>query len=251
MIMLLLFSFLAGLVTVLSPCILPILPVLLAAGIGVGRYRSLGIVIGLVASFTFFTLTLTTIVQATGISPDILRYLALILISCAGLIMIFPTLELRFAHMTSWIARLGTTVQEQAPRGGSGFGGGLVVGISLGLIWTPCAGPILAAITTLVATHALNLHAVLVTLAYSLGAAVPMFFISYGGTTVINGIMGAGRYTDLIRKLFGILMILGALAIAFHMDVFLQQITLKYFPTLSVESSQAAEKALSTLRPNP
>lgn len=74
MILLLAFAFLAGVFTVLSPCILPILPAILSAGTAQGRLRPLGIIIGLVFSFTFFTLALTAIVQVTGVSPNVLRY---------------------------------------------------------------------------------------------------------------------------------------------------------------------------------
>ena len=80
MLILLGFSFLAGIFTALSPCILPVLPAILTAGIAEGRLRPLGTVIGLTCSFSFFTLTLSWIVRATGLSPSILRYVAIGLI---------------------------------------------------------------------------------------------------------------------------------------------------------------------------
>jgi len=249
MIVLLLFAVLAGLVTVLSPCILPILPILLATGAGQGRYRPLGIMIGLMVSFSFFTLSLTALVRATGISAEWLRYGAIGMIALLGLIMLFPRLGDRFAALTSGIAQLGTNLQERSTLLGSGFLSGLVAGVALGLIWTPCAGPILATITTLVATSSITIATIMVTLAYSLGAAVPMVFIAYGGNRIVSSIGALSGYTEIIRKLFGILMIASAFAIAFHADVFLQRLVVNYFPTINIEENAMVKKALSSLRP--
>src|SRR6185503_15783093 len=114
MLILLFFSFLAGIVTVLSPCVLPVLPALLSAGAGKGKLRPIGIILGLISSFTLFTLSLTAIVRATGISPDVLRYAAIVLIAGFGLLLIFPRLGERFAEMTSGVAVLGTEVQSKS-----------------------------------------------------------------------------------------------------------------------------------------
>src|SRR6516162_7104988 len=95
---LILFSFLAGIATVLSPCVLPILPPLLAGSTAKGRSRPLGMILGIVVSFTLFTLALTFLVQAFGISPNILRYIAISLIFLFGLVMVFPKLSDLFAR---------------------------------------------------------------------------------------------------------------------------------------------------------
>ena len=88
MLLLIIFAFLAGIVTILSPCILSIAPILLTAGSNGNHKKPLGIVVGLIVSFSFFTLTLSSIVQATGISPDIFRYVAIGVIIFFGLTMI-------------------------------------------------------------------------------------------------------------------------------------------------------------------
>lgn len=248
MYILLFFSFLAGIVTVLSPCVLPVLPALLSAGGGKGHLRPLGIICGLIFSFTFFTLTLTAIVHLTGVSPDFLRYIAIALIVIFGLLMIFPTLGEKFSRATSGIANLGQSVQEKSKLFGSGFWSGFILGIALGLVWTPCAGPILATITTLVATSAVSWSTFLITLAYSLGAAIPMLLIIYGGKKIINSSKGLSQYAEWIRKGFGVLMILGALAIAFHYDVKFQQIAIEYVPLINIENNSIVKKELDKLR---
>lgn len=248
MYILLIFAFLAGLVTALSPCILPVLPLLLSAGIGPGRSRPYGIILGLTLSFTFFTLSLTALVHATGISPDFLRWLAIILISFFGLTMVFPQLEQWFSNKLTSLSSIGQSVQSQAEQAGSGFWSGFILGCALGLIWAPCAGPILAAISTLVATGSISIVTILTTFAYSLGTAVPMFLIMYGGNKITSSISSIAPYTELIRKIFGVLMVLGALAIAFHFDMVLQQIAIKYFPMVTIDDNALVKEELNKLR---
>jgi cytochrome c biogenesis protein CcdA/thiol-disulfide isomerase/thioredoxin len=245
MLLLLGFAFLAGIFTVLSPCILPILPAILSAGTLQGKLRPLGIIIGLICSFTFFTLSLTAIVHATGLSPNFLRYAALVLIFLFGLVMIFPRLSNWFAQITSPVATLGQQLQGKSS---TGFVGGMIFGLALGLLWTPCAGPILAAITTLVATHAINLLAVLMTLSYSVGAGIPMFLIAYGGGRTIQSSRFLSQHAEGIRQFFGVLMVVVAGVLAFHWDMMLEQKLARYLPSSMVENNAKVQQQLQQIR---
>ena len=152
-------AFAAGMVTVLSPCVLPILPVVLASAAG-GRRRPLALIIGLVASFTAFTLIVSQIVIHLGLPANILRLAAVAILGLLGLAMIIPSLNTR-------LEMLFVRLPALAPQGRSdeGWAGGLVTGATLGLVWAPCAGPILAAVTTLAATQRVNLATVAIALA--------------------------------------------------------------------------------------
>ncbi len=247
MLLLLLFAFLAGIVTVLSPCILPVLPIILSAGMAKGAWRPLGIIIGLIISFTFFTLLLTVIVSATGISPNVLRYIAIGLIALFGVIMLFPGLSALFAKWTAPIAHVGQTVQERGPK--SGFIGGLALGCALGLLWTPCAGPILAAITTLVALQQITTTTFLITLSYAIGAAIPMFLIAYGGGKIVQSSRFLSMHSERIRQVFGALMILAAIAIGFNWDMALQKKITTLVPPVLVEDNSLVRKELTKLHP--
>lgn len=247
--MLLLFSFFAGFITVLSPCILPILPILLAGSINQDYKKRFGIVLGIIISFSFFTLFLTTLVQTTGISPNALRYGALIIIIFFGCTLLFPKLESWFAAKTSFLTRIGGSLEKEATHIQQEFWSGTLLGIALGLIWTPCAGPILGSITTLVASHQLSLDIVYTTLAYSIGAASPMFFIMYFGNKISSSIGYLSHYTETIRKIFGALMVMSACAILLHIDVWLQKITLRYFPNIELENKLPIRKELEKLVP--
>jgi len=178
MIILMLFAFLAGFATVISPCVLPVLPAILSVSAGRGKLRPYGVIVGLIISFVFFTLVLTTLVQAIGFSANVLRYVAILVIGFFGLVMILPTFSDLFARATTRVAELGADLQTHTKTESSGFWSGLLLGSALGLIWTPCAGPILAAITALVATQKVSLDVVFMTLAYAIGSSIP-FLGSY------------------------------------------------------------------------
>lgn len=245
MLLLLLFAFLAGVFTILSPCILPILPAILSAGTLKGTWRPLGIIIGLIVSFTFFTLALTAIVHATGLSANVLRYVAIVIIGLFGLVMLFPFLSNWFAKITTPLANLGQNVQSTGES--NGFIGGILFGVALGLLWTPCAGPILAAITTLVATQTVTFSTVLLTLAYSIGAGVPMFLIAYGGSKIIQSSKLLTKHAEGIRRFFGLLMIATAVAIALHWDMVLQQQVIRFIPPVLVEDTPVVKQQLELL----
>lgn len=246
MILLIVFAFLAGFFTVLSPCILPILPAILSASSVEGKKRPLGIILGLIGSFSFFTLTLTAITEATHLSVNVLRYLAIALILCFGLVMLFPRVSGWFAKITAPLADLGQKIQGKQSK--SGFWGGILLGLALGLLWTPCAGPILAAITTLVATHAVTIEAILLTLSYSLGAGIPLFLIAYGGNRVINSSRFLSKYAEKIRQFFGIVMILIAISLFFHWEMLVEQKLIRYVSPTFIENNEQVKKRLQQLR---
>ncbi len=245
MTVLLVFAFLAGIFTVLSPCILPILPAILSAGTTHGKLRPLGIALGLILSFTLFTLTLAALTRSLGISPDALRYIAIALIAIFGLIMIFPKLSDLFSSLLMPVTSLGTRLRPTTQR--AGLASGILFGAVLGILWTPCAGPILAAITTLVATQSVNFTAVLLTLAYSLGAAIPMFLIAYGGTKIIDSSRFLSSHAVGLRQIFGGLMLLTAVAMAIHWDLIIQQRISNYFPALVIEDNALVRQEIANL----
>lgn len=247
MILLIVFAFLAGLVTILSPCILSIAPILLATGTDQSRYKPLGVITGLIISFSFFTLALAAIVQATGISPDIFRYIALSIIILFGLTMIVPAFEHAFSRLTAQIAQIGSAVQEHSHYIKTEFISGLILGIALGLLWTPCAGPILATITAIAATGGITLTTIFITLAYSTGAAIPMLLICFGSTKIINSTTKFAPYAHTIRQIFGVITIVSAFAIMFHVDIIIQEKIAHLFPTIAVEDSALLHKELKML----
>jgi cytochrome c biogenesis protein CcdA/thiol-disulfide isomerase/thioredoxin len=239
MLLLILFAFLAGVVTILSPCILPILPIVLTSSLAGGRRRPVGVVTGFVLSFTFFTLALTAIVKATGIPSDSLRIIAVVTIFLLGLSLILPQTQVLLERVLGRLAGMVPTGRNQG-----GFLGGLLVGLSLGLIWSPCVGPILAAIITLAVSSQLTVGTVLITFAYSLGSALPMFAITYGGRQLLQKIPGLLQNTGKVQQLFGAIMMLTAVALYFSVDRQFQAYVLKVFPAYGAGLTKLEENSL-------
>lgn len=223
------FAFLAGIVTILSPCILPILPIVLSGATVGNRKYPLGIVAGFIVSFIFFTLFLTTLVNLTGISANFLRYLSVVIVLVFGLVLVVPKLTLYFELLLSKLQLKTVPPVEQENRRTS-FGGGFFVGLSLGLVWTPCVGPILASVITLAISGTVSGSALLITISYALGTAIPMLLVMYGGRALLNRVPWLLRNLGRIQKGFGFLLILVAIAIFFNLDRTFQSYILDKFP---------------------
>lgn len=222
------FAFIAGIVTILSPCILPILPVVLSTSVGEGRaaqMRPVGVITGFIGSFTFFTLFLSGIVRTLGIPADSMRLVAVFILIAFGLILMVPRIQVVFEQA---ISKLSGIVPQ--PKHSSGFFGGFLVGLSLGLIWTPCVGPILASVITLALTGSVNFDAFFITLAYATGTAIPMFAIMVGGRKALNSVPAITNNIATIQKVFGVLTIGVGLAILFNADRAFQAYLLQTFP---------------------
>ncbi len=228
MILLIAFAFLAGVITVLSPCILPILPIILTSSIGgvnTGKSRPMGVVTGFILSFTFFTLFLSTIVRLSGIPAETLRFVSVLVVAGFGVSLLVPQFQVLVERLFSKLAGLMPNSQ-----GKTGFGGGLLIGFSVGLLWTPCVGPILASVISLAITGSITFDAFLITLAYSLGTAIPMFLIMLGGQNALRRVPWLLSNLGHIQKLFGVLMILTAIGIFFNIDRKFQTYIINTFP---------------------
>lgn len=251
MIILILFAFIAGFVTILSPCILPILPIVLSGGISGGKRRPVGIVLGFVISFTFFTLFLSSLVTLLRISPDTLRFMSVIIIFTLGMSMFIPQFQLLIERI---FAKISNKVAVR--NSGDGFGGGVLLGTSLGLVWTPCVGPILASVIALAASNALTTSSLLITLAYSMGTAIPLLLITYGGRALLQKVPWLLKNTASIQKLFGIVMMVVSIGIYFNIDRSFQTYVLDVFPNYGTsltkfEDNELVKKQLDGVKKAP
>ena len=182
MVLLILVAFVAGLVTAVSPCVLPILPIVLATGAGGDRRRPYLVIAGLIAGFSFFTLASVQLIGALHLPSSRLRDVATVVIAVFGLSLVVPALTTRFERATARVPAIGARL---AHAGGAGVAGGLITGVGLGLVWTPCAGPILGAITSLAVTAPDSGATLALVVAYSIGAGLPLLVIALGGRAVL------------------------------------------------------------------
>ncbi len=247
MALLMLFGFLAGAGTALSPCVLPVLPIALSAGATGGRRRPLGIVAGLAVSFTFATVALVYVISALGLPDDLLRKLAIAVLLGFGVTLMIPPLAARVeAAMSGFAGRFG------GPRsGGDGFWSGTLLGASLGLVYAPCAGPILAGVITVSASQPFTGGRLAVALSYGIGSAVVLYFLMLGGRRLMAPLArrGAG-----LQIAMGAVMVFVALAMWGNYDIKFQNriaSDLPSFlvnPTESLEDTAAARTALDGVR---
>jgi len=248
MILLVLFAFLGGVVTILSPCILPILPIVLSSSLTGGKKRPLGIVTGFILSFTFFTLFLGFLVNLLNISAEALRNFSIIVIFVFGLSFLLPKFQEYLEKMFASFSRFAPKSQGEL-----GYWSGVLIGLSIGLLWTPCVGPILASIISLAITGTVSGQAAIITFAYALGTAIPMLGIVWGGRNLLNKVPWLLTHTTKIQKGFGLLMIITAVAIYFNFDRSFQVWVLNKFPNYGtgltkIEDNEIVRKALDSLK---
>ncbi len=217
-------AFVAGVITILSPCVLPLLPMILATATQGGKARPFGVIVGFVLAFTAATLALSTLVRLLGVPPDLNRTLSAVILALLGLVLIIPGLQLQFERLAGGLA-------GRAPSSaGNGFGGGVVVGLGLGLAWSPCVGPIMASVITLALNQSVGPGAIAVTLAFSLGTALPMAAVLFGGRQLVRRLDWFQRHAATIQRVFGVVLLLTALAIWLGWDRSVQILLLEWFP---------------------
>ena len=195
----------AGFITAISPCVLPVLPIVFAGGATGGRRKPFAIIAGLILSFTAFTLFGVWLLRTLGLPEDLLRNVAIALLFLVAATLLFPKVEEIVQRPFLRLTR----------RPSGDLGGGLLLGASLGLVFVPCAGPVLAAITVVGATQDVGFRAIVLTVAYAIGAAIPMLFVALGGRA---GMTALRPHAHRIRQVLGVVVGLTALAIAFNVD---------------------------------
>jgi len=223
----LILALLAGVVTVAAPCTLPMLPILLGASVGqTGRLRPAMIALGFVLSFSSAALVLGAITDIFDFDPNAVRTGAAILLLGFGLLMVWPApfewLSIRLNGLTTGAA--GAAASRQ------GNIGGFVLGTTLGLVWTPCAGPVLGSILTVVATSRDTSWASALLVVYAIGAAIPMLAIAYGGQTVTTHVRSVARISPKLQQGFGLVVIAFALLSYFQYDTLIVAWLTAFYP---------------------
>jgi len=207
-------GFVAGLLSTLSPCVLPLLPLVLGGAATAHRWGMLALGAGLVISFVGVGLFVATVGFSIGLDGDVFRMASAVMLGALGVVLLSSALQTRFAMAASGVGDAGNRLLARwspGGQGGDGLGGQLVIGLVLGMVWAPCVGPTLGAASVL-AAQGRDLGAVaLVMTAFGLGAAVPLVLVGNLSREALKRwrgrMMGAGQTGK--RALGG-----GALAVA-------------------------------------
>ena len=241
-VVLMLFAVVVGAGTAVSPCVLPVLPAMLSASGSGGARRPLGIVIGLTTTFAITIIGIAKVVDGVGLGSDPLRDVAVVVLLLFGLALIVPQLGRRIERPLAAFSRLGPRTR------GDGFLSGLVVGGALGFVYTPCAGPILAAV---ISVSAASGRAVPVGLAYALGTGLMLLVLALGGRRILDRLRRAGRGIAVQRAL-GVVMVATAIVIATMLDVKVDELIAEHIPnvniTAALDDSSTVAHRLTTLR---
>ena len=207
----------AGALSTLSPCVLPLVPVLIATAVNAHRWGAMALGIGLALSFTIVGIFLATLGASLGLDPDRFRIVGACILAMFGLILLVPKLQDLFTRATSILGNSGNQLLARLTFGG--LPGQFFVGVSLGLVWSPCVGPTLGAATTL-ASQGKDLGQIgLLMLIFGIGAAAPLVILgslSRASMMKVRGrLLSAGRYG---KQLLGFIMLGLGILIATGMD---------------------------------
>lgn len=218
-------ALLAGLLAVLSPCILPVVPLIVGRSLQSHLFGPVALVAGLIGGFaTIGSLLGVTASWFAGLASA-LQSVAIALILIVGVLAIFPTWSYRlFSRL-----HLGRGIKEPTQ---GGLIGEFLLGAQLGLLWTPCAGPVLGSILILAAVEHDAARAFILLIAYGLGSALPLLAIAYGGRYLSNHLLSLRSHSATLQKVGGVIVATTAIAILLGWDVQIQLWLAPFFPAL-------------------
>lgn len=224
-----LFAFLAGVLSTLSPCVLPLIPIIIGAAANQHRFGPLALAGGLAASFAVIGTGLASIGSSIGLAQDGFRLFAAVVMGIIGIVLISNRLQERFAVAMSGVSGAGNSLLSKVTI--DGLLGQFLIGILLGLVWTPCVGPTLGAAITL-ASQGRDLGKIVFVMAiFGLGAGLPLALLgmlSRGAMMKVKGKLGnAGK---LGKQLLGGFLIVISLLVVTGQDKALESFLLKHSP---------------------
>jgi cytochrome c-type biogenesis protein len=204
-----LLAFIAGALTILSPCVLPLVPIVLGSATQAHRHGPLALAAGLIGSFTIVGFAVATVGASSGFDSEIVRQVGAILLLLAGIVLILPAAQALLTRLATPLANWANTRQAGLER--FGLAGQAGIGVLLGLVWTPCVGPTLGAATVL-AAEGKDLGAVATTMAaFATGIAIVLLALAMATRGLFNRWRGRLMSTGQTGKrvLAGLLVIVG------------------------------------------
>lgn len=224
MILLLPIAFIAGILTAFTPCALPVLPIILGSAFE-SKGRRAGIIVGLVTFFVLATLLLATFAKTIGISADDLRLGSILFLFLLGFLLVFPKIWERLLFKIQTVYHPPIIAKEKG-----NFIGGFLTGGSLGAVWTPCVGPVVAIVTALSASSPFTLSSWLITISYGLGIGLSFFFIAALTRRGVTKLTFLKKNNKSLRQIFGVVVATTAVSMYFGGDKALRSFALSVLP---------------------
>lgn len=227
--------FLAGIVTIMKPCCLPVVPIIFSGSAG-HKYRPIAIVTGMTFSFTIMGVLVSAFGATFGSFADTLRSIAILFIMGMGVVLFDEDVNMEFIKLSGALTQgmrrsLGSMsgYSSRVPEGG--LVGGLFLGMSLGIVWIPCVGPILGAVLVYVASVGNVPYGAWMLFVYSVGMSLPMLTIAYYGKKVTSRYQWFVRHGPVLKKLSGLVLIVIGVMLLFNIDKLFIRLLSPYFPT--------------------
>jgi cytochrome c biogenesis protein CcdA/thiol-disulfide isomerase/thioredoxin len=249
------FAFVAGLLTILAPCTLPVIPLVLGGASGGGRRRIAGVFLGFGAAFVAITVIFAAALAGLGVTTDRIRVGAAFVLGIVGLSLAWPRLGRIVDRLLAPVQGWGAAGRIGPAAGGSdGLVGGVAIGAGIGLIWAPCVGPIMAAVIAAAVVSGPSPLAVAIAAAYVAGALIPLAAIARWGRRTTRSV--DGRRADRARRGFGIAMTVASVAVLSGLDMPLQAHLTAALPPevgsalFAIEQQPAVQEDLAVLRPS-
>lgn len=222
-------SLAAGGLTTLSPCVFPLLPLIVGGAVQASRLAPLAMGLGMVVSFALIGMLLGAVGPALGLDPDLIRTAGAVLLIGFAAVMWIPSLGERF---TRWMLPIASSAQAASGRLDSGsLGGALLLGGVLGLIWSPCSGPLLGSALTLVASEGGLVRGGVVLGVFGLGAAIPLVGVAYASRRGIGRIRDwVLARMDSVRRGFALLLGVMGVAVLTGLDKRVEALFVRWMP---------------------
>lgn len=222
-------SLLAGSLTTLSPCVFPLLPLVVGGAVQNNRLAPVAMGLGMATSFALIGIFLGGLGPALDIDSDSVRSFGAWMLIVFGLVMLVPLFNERF---TQWLAPIASSANNASAKLDSGsLGGALLLGAVLGLVWSPCSGPLLASALTLVASEGGAVRGGIILGLFGMGAAIPLVAVAYASRRGFNAMRAwVMSRIDGIKKGFGVLILAAGLAILSGADKWLEARVLAVLP---------------------
>jgi cytochrome c-type biogenesis protein len=219
-------AFVAGLLTALSPCVLPLLPLVMGSAAR-NRYGPAALAAGFVTTFTVIGVLLASLGTALGLSDTIVRSISAALLVAAGVLMISHRLQDRLGR---WLSPLASASTRLSPGTDQGLGSQFFVGALLGGVWSPCVGPTLGAALGLASRSDTLARAAAIMAAFGLGSATLLLAAGYGSRAVIGQRLRLLQAGASGRLVFGIVLLLVGASVASGADKVVESLVLARLP---------------------
>lgn len=229
-------SLAAGSLTTLSPCVFPILPLVLSGAVQGNRLAPVAMGSGMAISFALIGLLVGALGPALGIDSDNVRIFGALLLVAFGLVMLVPVLNRRF---TEWMLPIASSANNASSRlDGGSLGGAFLLGGVLGLVWSPCSGPLLASALTLVASEGGASRGALILGLFGIGAAIPLVAVAYASRSGFSRARGwVLTRIDAIKKRFGVVILLTGIAILTGADKWIESRVVERLPDVWINAT--------------